>query len=358
MVVAAVLVFCYQQFAPKPKDDPTLRKMMDSYDEFSYKTRSIIASSPVFVLLAALLWRVWEIVTSDAYGGVVEGGGGDPPLPDRSVVGGHYIVCLSEVMPTWFMPFWFVDDYKMHIAVVPLRLTKLLFISAFILSVPFCLIALHYMTKPERPILTLMLWLIRKYYKWSSGDCSNHLHRIIYLEYAEEQYLRTIVKATLARAEKEKEVEELEEKMETLQENLAEANRWMHSERKLAHNSDRKNREMEKKLQSEKRKLQLFESRCRELERNLDSEKKSAAAWERKFNDVQKRLNLLEKRPVIRQQLSADDIMCVICMERKRQYLLRPCNHYCVCNTCKSTLQNKCPLCRKHIRSYEKIYIS
>ena len=151
----------------------------------------------------------------------------------------------------------------------------------------------------------------------------------------------------------------MEKQINQLQENIVEMNQWMYSERRLANNFDRKNRDIERQLQSERRRAQSYESRSMDLEKKLEMQKRTATTLERKFNEVQKRLSNVEKRPhVIKQQLSGDGMMCVICMERKRQFLLRPCNHYCVCNTCKSTLQNKCPLCRKLITNYEKIYIS
>lgn len=162
--------------------------------------------------------------------------------------------------------------------------------------------------------------------------------------------------------EKEGEVKQLELKVKQLESNIMEVNQWVNSERRLANSFDKKNRELERKLQSEKRRAKSLESRYADLERELEHERRASADLERKIHEQYRKLAALEKRPqvtkVVKQQISGDDILCVICMERKRQYLLRPCNHYCVCNTCKSTLQNKCPLCRKLIRSYEKIYIS
>ena len=221
--------------------------------------------------------------------------------------------------------------------------------------------AFHYVSKHERPIFKLALGLVNSYQKWSNLPCGNHLQRIIQLEWAEEQYLQTIVKATVAIMEKEAEVTKLEMKIKKLEESVIEVNRWVNSERRLANSFDEKSKEIEKKLSSERRRVQGLESRCLDLERQLESGTRSNALLERRVHEQQKKMSTLEQRPVtkvVKQQINSEDILCVICMERKRQYLLRPCNHYCVCNKCKSTLQNKCPLCRKLIQNYEKIYIS
>ncbi len=39
---------------------------------------------------------------------------------------------------------------------------------------------------------------------------------------------------------------------------------------------------------------------------------------------------------------------CVVCLEELKTLVLVPCGHYCLCATCKASI-DKCPLCRKHI---------
>ncbi len=354
---AIVLAFLYKYFAePLVKEDESIRNIIKKYEDLNYMSRAVLASSPFVIFVLAVLWRVWDIVINDSTR--VQCPGEELILLDDEELDG---VMLSDIMPTWFLPFWIYRDYQLHIAVVPLRLTKMLFISAILLSIPLILAGFHYYSTDE-PILKLVQWLIKTHQKWSKTPCGNHLQRIIHLEWAEEQYMKTIIKATVACLDKEKEVKRLEQKVRQLENNIMEVNQWVNSERRLTNSFDKKNREIEKKLQSEKRRSLTLESRCVDVVRELEEERRGNAILERKIQEQQRKLADLEKRPpvmkVVKQQISGDDIMCVICMERKRQYLLRPCNHYCVCNTCKSTLQNKCPLCRKLIRSYEKIYIS
>lgn len=354
---AIVLVFVYKHFAePVVNEDESIRNIMKRYGELNYMSRSVLASSPWVVFGLAVLWRVWDIVMNDST--QVQCPGEELILLEDEDLSG---VMLSDIMPTWFLPFWIYRDYELHIAVVPLRLTKMLFISAILLSIPLMLAGFYYYNSDE-PVLKVIQWLIKTHERWSKSPCGNHLQRIIQLEWAEEQYMKTIIKATVECLDKEKEVKRLEQKIRQLESNIMEVNQWVNSERRLANNFDRKNREVEKKLQVEKKRSVTLESRCVELAKELEEKRRDNAILERKIQEQQRKVAEMEKRPpvlkVVKQQVTGDEIMCVICMERKRQYLLRPCNHYCVCNTCKSTLQNKCPLCRKLIRNYEKIYIS
>ena len=41
-------------------------------------------------------------------------------------------------------------------------------------------------------------------------------------------------------------------------------------------------------------------------------------------------------------------VNCVICLDKEKTILLRPCNHLCLCERCEATVQT-CPLCRQGI---------
>ena len=47
-------------------------------------------------------------------------------------------------------------------------------------------------------------------------------------------------------------------------------------------------------------------------------------------------------------------VRCVNCLDKEKTVLLRPCNHLCICESCKGTVQT-CPLCRQDIQ--EKISV-
>ena len=46
---------------------------------------------------------------------------------------------------------------------------------------------------------------------------------------------------------------------------------------------------------------------------------------------------------------------CVVCMDRPREIMMRPCNHYCVCEECSGKL-SRCPMCNKYFHKAEKIF--
>jgi hypothetical protein len=46
---------------------------------------------------------------------------------------------------------------------------------------------------------------------------------------------------------------------------------------------------------------------------------------------------------------------CVVCLDRPRMMMMRPCNHYCICEECSMNL-SRCPICTKRFIRMEKIY--
>lgn len=47
--------------------------------------------------------------------------------------------------------------------------------------------------------------------------------------------------------------------------------------------------------------------------------------------------------------------VCVVCLDRSREMMIRPCNHYCICEECSKHL-NRCPICTKHFSRMEKVF--
>ena len=47
-------------------------------------------------------------------------------------------------------------------------------------------------------------------------------------------------------------------------------------------------------------------------------------------------------------------VSCVVCLDKEKTILLRPCNHLCICESCMGAVQT-CPLCRQNIQ--EKISV-
>jgi hypothetical protein len=50
-------------------------------------------------------------------------------------------------------------------------------------------------------------------------------------------------------------------------------------------------------------------------------------------------------------------LMCVVCYERQRVCVLKPCHHLCLCQECGRTV-TKCPICRANVRERIRIFMS
>ena len=53
--------------------------------------------------------------------------------------------------------------------------------------------------------------------------------------------------------------------------------------------------------------------------------------------------------------VDGDNNACVVCMVNPKTHLIKPCNHFCVCEDC-IRLLNTCPLCQRPINMHERIY--
>ena len=59
------------------------------------------------------------------------------------------------------------------------------------------------------------------------------------------------------------------------------------------------------------------------------------------------------------EQLSAerDKSLCAICLDKERDVIVKPCNHYCLCGSCSREV-SECPMCKKRIQKREKVFHS
>lgn len=53
-----------------------------------------------------------------------------------------------------------------------------------------------------------------------------------------------------------------------------------------------------------------------------------------------------------------DNLRCVVCLENKKEIILLPCGHVCLCFGCSNQIISVCPICRKLIQSKSKAFIS
>jgi hypothetical protein len=55
-----------------------------------------------------------------------------------------------------------------------------------------------------------------------------------------------------------------------------------------------------------------------------------------------------------------EERQCIICYENPKCFMIRPCNHVCLCEKCSRNVQGlrgKCPMCRNNIQKIERIFM-
>jgi len=50
-------------------------------------------------------------------------------------------------------------------------------------------------------------------------------------------------------------------------------------------------------------------------------------------------------------------MMCTVCMDEKKNTVILPCSHMCVCHSCATRQLDKCPLCKAGIQSFMKVHL-
>ena len=50
------------------------------------------------------------------------------------------------------------------------------------------------------------------------------------------------------------------------------------------------------------------------------------------------------------------NLQCVICLDAKRDHVLLPCGHLCICGSCSPHLGLQCPVCRADVGSIHKVF--
>ena len=80
------------------------------------------------------------------------------------------------------------------------------------------------------------------------------------------------------------------------------------------------------------------------LNKEIDKLKEDILILNREIVDKGNECELLEKK-----------VVCLMCLNNDRDTLLNPCNHYALCNSC-ATLLDNCPVCRAPINNRIKTY--
>ena len=63
------------------------------------------------------------------------------------------------------------------------------------------------------------------------------------------------------------------------------------------------------------------------------------------------------EQPKPKKQEPIESLECCVCLSDTKNILLQPCNHLCVCESCKPNVGDECPICRTIIQSTIKVYL-
>jgi len=77
---------------------------------------------------------------------------------------------------------------------------------------------------------------------------------------------------------------------------------------------------------------------------------------------LKKRLSLLKsvnsaKTKELIKSHQLNDTTCVVCLDKPREWVYKPCRHFCVCFDCK-TLPKECPICCQHYEGMERVFMA
>jgi len=104
---------------------------------------------------------------------------------------------------------------------------------------------------------------------------------------------------------------------------------------------------LSRQLETETRRLELEKS---DLQEKNEQAKKSIAD-----------IGVILRPYILGSNPSQDDMLCVVCLDRNKCILIRPCNHLCICQECCNQLKGmnrrmKCPLCNQNVNSTIKVF--
>ena len=260
---------------------------------------------------------------------------------------------VSDFVPTSFLFFPRFTNVSYNVYSVNLRVNRALVFVSLISFLPLCILVLFVISRRGQVFLKYGMDLFRLYKRWAHKDKADIVELF---EGIGVEYVENMLKFTLALLEKEKELECVKLRLERVSAQLSSVKQQQH----------RRTRQQPPPPQIQDPKTSLYEKRFNDMQKRHTDLMRRYYSLDKKYNELAKKCREEDKKKQSELQttskhratLQGDATLCIICMEKKRQYLLKPCNHYCVCNGCKHTLKNKCPICRKHIQKYEKLFIA
>ena len=269
----------------------------------------------------------------------------------------HDIGHVSDIVPTSFLIFPRFTNLSYNVYSVKLQVNRALVFVSLVVFLPLCIFVLFEVSHRGQVLLQHGLDMFRLYNHWAYKDKAELVEL---LEGIKSEYVDNVLKLTLKLMEKDKQIGNLKLRFERV-------NTQLNIATKHPHHRGRQPPPLPQPTQVPDLKLSMYEKRFNDMQTRHTDLMRRYYNLDKKYNELAKKCREEDKKKLAEMQTNAtkhrvtlqgDASLCVICMERKRQYLLKPCNHYCVCNGCKHTLKNKCPICRKHIQKYEKVFIA
>jgi len=80
------------------------------------------------------------------------------------------------------------------------------------------------------------------------------------------------------------------------------------------------------------------------------------AAVTKKRDTLDSEVEVQDSSKCIKVEPLKEEELCVICLDKKKEILLLPCKHLCLCLNCSNSI-NDCPLCRMVVTSKTSVYL-
>jgi len=175
------------------------------------------------------------------------------------------------------------------------------------------------------------------------------------LEYRDQVYERCAItmhnEVVAAKAATTAAVVAAEQKIVLLQSQLAVSDQQIASLKSQIEAPESSIEELKKSYVS----LKKFSGRPVDLRRTLSSMSENDLSEHVKY--VSKLVELTQQILVEKVSRRADENLCVCCSLEKKNIVLIPCNHMCVCETCAMLINRKCPLCRADVHHVERVFV-
>jgi len=171
------------------------------------------------------------------------------------------------------------------------------------------------------------------------------------LEYRDQVYERCAITMRNEVAASKAATTDAEQKIVLLQSQLAVSDQQIASLKSQIAAPESSIEELKKSYVS----LKKFSGRPDDLRRTLSSMSENDLSEHVKY--VSKLVELTQQILVEKVSRRADENLCVCCCLEKKNIILIPCNHMCVCEKCVMLINSICPLCRADVHYKRRVFV-